>query len=284
MNSCPRCSRTCPESAFTCGTCADAASADLLQIGDFLAWADDKRARFGSRSAVGKGTPSAETPLPYDPRVTKVTTPVEAGIVLMAGKVAHEAALVVPAVKVWLLSDVAEWLAHQTGHLTRLHWSPEAFDQIKGWRGTLERLYDHPPEKVYLGRCNAHTDYGPCPASLYVEATEAAHANCPTCGTAHDVEGRRAELVAGVEDYLGTVKEISRLLRLTLGDDVSERMIRGMVDHGLVFRRGERTEMDVLGRRRDSYLLRIGDVQAAVQVMHVDRAAAKGVKAAVKAS
>ena len=139
----------------------------------------------------------------------------------------------------------------------------------------LQQLMDANPERVYVGTCRANG----CTEALYADRDHAATVvRCEKCTVEHPIADRRAELEAGVEDYLGTIKEISHLFRETFGEDVSIRRIYGYVDHGLIVARGNRVEHDSMGRPRTSATYRIGDVREAVRAMREDKAAAKGVR------
>lgn len=70
-----QCGRPIRAETFICPACLNALVIDLRDVSDHLRFVDDKRARRGSRVWIGRGTPSAETPLPFDTRVRKVLIP-----------------------------------------------------------------------------------------------------------------------------------------------------------------------------------------------------------------
>ena len=65
---------------------------------------------------------------------------------------------------------------------------------------------------------------------------------CPRCDQGHDVKSRREEIKAGVKDYLGTMREISRLCRLMYDDGVSMTMLYLYAERGLMESQGWRME------------------------------------------
>ena len=173
---------------------------------------------------------------------------------------------------VWLGSHLRHFAAHPDG--------PALLDRIHAAHDRLVQVFDRPPEKIYVGRCG-HDD---CTESLYADRQHTATVvACTRCATEHPIAERRDQLKAGVVEYLGTVRETSRLLRETFGDDVSERMIRGLRDHGLLAERGRRLEMDSKGRFREVMTFRIGDVMDAVETMRRDKDTRRGVARRAKA-
>lgn len=280
MSKCPRCDRILSADAFICRECVKTARKDLRTIAEFASWADDKRARIGSTWSVGGGSRASETPIPYDPRVTRVLTPIHNDLTTWARIVWDEApsgpdeqqpSMTTTGVACWLVAYCA-WFA-TTEH------AELAFPTWERARGNLERLFDHPPERVYLGRCNCDTDFGPCPESLYVEVGEMpAQITCPRCFGTVVVDERREELAVGVENYLGTTRELSRLLSLVLGESASSRMLWAYAKHGLIQPHGTRVEFDKLGRPRPVPTYRVGEVREAARMMATDEAKRKAIR------
>lgn len=267
---CPICSRATPESAFTCRECVKSARANLRSIASFADWADSKRARMGSAWSVGGGSRAAETPLPFDPRVTIVFEPVHSDLVGWARIVWDDAPnLGDPAGTA--TADVARWLSSYVEWFAGRPDGPDAFTAWEKSNAKLEGLYDHPPEKVYLGRCNANTDFGPCPESLYAEVGAIPETlTCRKCAAETLTSERQSELAEGVENYLGTARELSRLLKLVLGEDASPKKVWAYAKHGLIQQHGLRAEYDTLGRRREVPTYRIGEVREAARILASD--------------
>jgi hypothetical protein len=275
---CPICSRVLSSDMFVCRECTKIARAHLSSIAKFCAWADDKRARVGSTWSIGGGSRASERPLPFDPRVTKIIQPIHNDLTTWARIVWEDAPrLSDPAGTD--TSSIAFWLMTYCGWFATRQDGQDAFQAWERANQSLENLYDRPPEKVYLGRCNASTDFGPCPESLYVEAGDvAAHISCPRCGAAIPVDERRAELAEGVEDYLGTARELSRLLKLVLGEDANPKMIWAYARQGLIHQHGVRVEQDTLGRSREVPTYRIGEVREAASILARDDEQRKAIR------
>lgn len=275
---CAWCTRTLTN-AYLCPTCLTTARTQLRTIADLSRYADDKRARFGSTWRHGTIGRSPETPLPYDPRITPVMRDV-ARALTAAVKHVHEHGRVTVTI-IDTPAAHASWLGSHLTHFATHPAGPQLLDRIRAAHDRLVSVFDRPPEKIYVGRCNDDD----CTESLYADRDHTATVvACTRCATEHPITQRRDELKAGVVEYLGTVRETSRLLRETFGDDVSERTIRGLRDHGLLVERGHRLELDSKGRQRDVMTFRIGDVMDAVESMRRDKDTRKGVRRQVRAT
>ena len=272
-HTCTRCTRTCPPSTYLCDTCTTNDRTQLRLIADLAAYADDKRARVGTTWRFGTIGRSPETPLPYDPRITPIMTRLDNAVSAAVNHLReHHPTKVQPGAST---AAALTWLAGMTHHLAAHPAGPGLLDNLHAAGQRLVDVFDRPPERVYVGTCRANG----CTEALYADRDHAATVvRCEKCTVEHPIADRRAELEAGVEDYLGTIKEISHLFRETFGEDVSIRRIYGYVDHGLIVARGNRVEHDSMGRPRTSATYRIGDVREAVRAMREDKAAARGVR------
>lgn len=276
-NACAWCSRTLTN-AYLCPACLDTTRTQLRTLADLARHADDKRARFGTTWRYGTIGRSPDTPLPYDPRITPVMHAVTSALTAAVKHVHEQSRVTVTVIDtpaahaVWLDSHLSNLATHPAG--------PGLLDRVRAAHDRLVQVFDRPPEKIYVGRCN---DDG-CTESLYADRDHTATVvACVRCAAEHPIVERRDQLKAGVVEYLGTVKETSRLLRETFGDDVSERTIRGLRDHGLLAERGRRLEMDSKGRQREVMTFRIGDVMDAVETMRRDKDTRRGVARRAKA-
>jgi hypothetical protein len=260
-----------------CHECTRTTRRSLHDIIELVAYADDKRARFGSSWRTGTiGRSAGEQPLPYDPRVTAVLEACLRALrdvaIATAGSPERIRKSSDPrAVAAWLAVNI-HVVRGAVGGGQRMQRMQDASDRVKS-------LFDRPPDRIYVGRCNSDG----CTESLYAAQDHSASVvACPKCKHETPIQERRDQLAAGVEDYLGTVREISRLLRATLGDDVSERMIRSLADHGLIQTRGTRLEHDKLLRPRQVATYRIGDVRQGVHTMRTNRETERAVRRTVR--
>ena len=279
-HNCPICSRQLSADRFVCRECEKTATADLSSIATFANWCDSKRARIGSTWSIGGGSRASERPIPFDPRVTLVIQPIHNDLAGWARIVWDEAPAAtdekIPGLDT---ASVARWLVGHVSWMSTTEHAPTAFKAWERARISLEGLFDSPPEKVYLGPCNADTEFGPCPESLYKDVeVQAATIPCPRCGRDVSVDDRRSELADDVENYLGTARELSRLLRLVLGEEASPKMLWAYARHGLIQSHGVRVEHDTLGRKREVPTYRIGEVREAARIVASDETERKAVR------
>lgn len=170
-------------------------------------------------------------------------------------------------------ASIARWLNPWVYWLRLQPEAGETFDQLDRILGDLLALFDNPPPALFLGECKAEFEDGECTESLYLDRDKITSDTiaCPHCGIEHDVTERRQVLMDGVNDYLGTAKEISHLLRNIGGRDVSVKMIYSYASHGMLTAYGRRREYDKTGRPRDVTLYNIGQVREAVETMQARR-------------
>jgi hypothetical protein len=275
-NPCQRCGGDAGD-LTACKRCATGARAQLEVIADLARFADEKRARVGSNWRVGTIGRTPDHPLPFDPRVSRRLGPITDSLNRLALRVMTDDEDVTDApTRAGSLPAVATWLVAQVATIRTWSDAPAVFDRIDSEARAVTRLFDRPPDKVYLGACGADTAAGPCVQDLYLErGTAPAVVVCPRCREVHDVDERREDLRAGVDDYLGTAKEISHLCRATLGEDVSTNMIRYYARVGMIREHGQRRELTKDNQQRAATLYRIGEVREAVEVMRVDPAERK---------
>lgn len=262
---CPRCGGRLAESWFVCSACVDKAEQACWDVAQFALWADDKRARVRSPMGGSGGGRPRETPLPFDPRVTPALRAAAATVgkgVAASRKAGPESSYPTgPG-----LSQLAAWLMTRCAWAASRPWIVDLVEALEFVADDLRRLWDNPPDRVYLGRCGAVLDeVRTCGASLYSDLPVMSVVRCPQCETHHDTRSLRGELAEAVDGYLGTAREIARLLSLTLGDDASERSVWAYARRGLILPRGERMEQDIKGRARRVSVYRIGEVRRAAE-------------------
>lgn len=256
MNDCPRCSRPAGD-GFVCSTCATEASRHLLDIAELAKHFDDKRARSGSNWNTDGGGRAAEKPLPFDPRVTRTAAPIHKGLVNLAMLVVNDRAGVDPG-NLTAASDsssIAAWLATQTSWLRLQHYADGQINFIDRSHASITRLFDNPPEALYIGPCGTPT----CMQSLYAQPG-AETAKCVVCSAEVTVSERRDQLKESMRGYLGTAVEIVRLCRRVYALDLTSAVIRGYVRRGRLVAAGVTKEMTMQGAWREASTFRIGEV------------------------
>lgn len=151
-----------------------------------------------------------------------------------------------------LIDAHAQWVSlHDAGDLAagELHDSARKCSAI---------AWPDKPEERFVGTCPTEG----CRERVYA-ARGATNLRCRGCGAALVVPELVEALTAAVADHLGTVSEISGLLRSVHGAFVTPAMIRGYAARGKIGAHG--TVVDHRGRTVPRY--RIGDVVAAVEAV-----------------
>lgn len=246
------CGKPCPD-GYVCHDCTTTAETNLRTIAELLPHTDTKRARVTAIDYRTRGTSRrTDNPIPYDPRVTRVTQPITNGLlgtyhIVIEGIGAHVAPPTTnPAA-------IATWLIN---HLDWLRTTPEGeaeINFISRAATNLERLFDRPPAQLYLGACGTTQDDGTtCPEHVYVEHKRPlpAYAMCRRCRTQVPVDDRRAYFAQQVRLYQATMRELESLAPLFLEEGVSRRTLKEWSRHGLLRPVGERLQQNVAGEWR----------------------------------
>lgn len=167
---------------------------------------------------------------------------------------------------VWMLTKLERIQKHpDAGQL-----ADEVTDAIHQARRAIDRPTD---DRVFLGRCGAHTQgHHECREELY-GSTWGSHAQCPRCGTDYTITQRQDWLRARQDHYQGTVSQVAGFLRAT-GIACTTEQVRGYARS----RHGHPPRLTPAGtnhRGHATYL--IADVLAAVKERYVRRT--RGLKA-----
>ena len=262
---------------YLCHDCTAEVLTDLRTIATLARGLNEKRARYSAIVYSHGRSRSADPALPYDPRVTRVANPIRDHLRAVCAYVFdHRPAVDVP---VYVTRDsigaMSLWL---TSHMRWLRGDPAGpgyAARIRTDRERIERLFDRPPEQLYLGVCNAPTSDGTCPESLYADAStviragradlqaDSAHAHC-TCGATHEVEPRRVQILHDLTVYQATMPELVSLRPLIGMDGTSHAMLARYAQRGLLPNVGQRLERNARGEWRRVNTYRIGDVNRAV--------------------
>lgn len=150
----------------------------------------------------------------------------------------------------WLLKRVPAIRVHDEG--------PGLLDSVTELTETARRTIDLCPDLWFAGVCGAPVADGLCGERLYAEMT-AGKVDCTSCGAAHDVGERRADLLAAADDQLETATHLARALT-RLGEPVTPERIRKWRERGRLTEHG--VDMD----GHPTY--RVGDV---IDLLEQDR-------------
>ena len=118
-----------------------------------------------------------------------------------------------------------------------------------------ETAIDRPPDQWYAGQCKAavrrtaDNPDGVCTNDIYANAASAV-IQCSECKTTHDIQARRALLLAAVDDVLATATEIARAVHLHQ-TPLTAAMIWKWAHRGRLVKRAKTAAGDPLYRMGD---------------------------------
>lgn len=262
---CPECGGALPQDAFVCRACVHDTRKSLLSIAFLLPHADAKRARVGTNWKDGTIGRAADTPLPFDPRVTDTIQAFTNWLIGIARIIEDQTGAAWPADPVALVL----WVREQAPWTSKQAWATDVTTGTKAARDTFYRVFDIPPETYAIGQCMAeHEDGSMCREYLAAPAREGIH-KCPKCGQQHDVSKRRAELIAQSGDLHVTADEATKLLRLD-GMNIDVRTVRAVIRQVPIREGSTRPVRDIKGRERQVFVYRLGAIRDAVNLLATD--------------
>lgn len=247
---CTTCSRPVPDTAFGCPHCAADLSQRLDQLAAVLPELQTtiaKQDRIGSGGARSAG---AVVPLPYRDPAADRGRAIQGELVTWARVVYAESGREIAGNTG---SAVARYLGAATGWARYRQSWPEFHTALRPLAGSVLRLIDQPPDRVYLGPCQTKNPAtGEMCWTDVLAKPSAVSGRCVSCGAVHDVATSRAWLLDSLEDVLLRPVEIASVLR-GFGDvKVGYSTIAAYVADGLIVAHGG----DECGRPR----YRVGDV------------------------
>lgn len=255
---CPLCDRPVSDASF-CSTCADGMRADLVTAdwlsrpqvprgGLFVTLSEiDVTVVRQAKTSQSVGGRSTETPMVWHDKASEAGRHLHAVLVSWARLVVEERPAGSPddvGLPLWLVGQV-EWLRHHPAGV-------EAVTEVSGAVTAVLRIIDRPPERRWLGLCEAPTELGLCEA--VIEALPEDHAvTCRGCGHVHDVDERVSRMLAAVDDQLWHASMMARQLSWMLGEAVKPELLRKWAERKRLLPHG----LDGSGRP----LYRVGDVR-----------------------
>lgn len=245
---------------FVCVWCAGQMA---RQLRDLPALAVDLDVMLARQTRMGDrgGSRSADQPVPFDPRASEVAADLRGLLVSWSRMIAEERGVgtlptdTVAGLASWL-RDHVEWLRHHTaGH--------EAVAEVDDVVRRARRLIDRPADRQYVGVCDgqgatsAPLDDEPCGYEVFAKPRAAATA-C-VCGYAYDVEARRRQMLASLEDHLGNSTYVA-MVATGLGVKVAASTVRMWVKRHKLQPRTYTKPDDPAAKPKPLY--RVGDVVA----------------------
>lgn len=259
---CP-CGRPMPGDGTICRACL----ADLERaLGDAPWAAAQLTISYSRQSRIGSGDGgrrSADTPMPYDARSSKLATDLRTTLARWAGTIAqqvgeslegpmcdrpcrHRSCKTVRGSRTpsGRTADLARWMLCHLELIRRHQAAGRIADDITRLIEAAERCIDRPADLAYSGPCDE------CDLDLYGRLG-ASLVRCRGCGAQYDVTERREWLLAAAEDTLAHAALIARALS-RLGTNIQANRLYVWANRGQILAHGT----DTHGRP----LYRIGDV------------------------
>lgn len=232
--------------------------ADLPRLAAHLAEAATGQTRLGERS---RRTKSDEAPMRVNLKASDLLDHVNAtlirwvrdlcdsrGITYKALRIVHPATVVGDAEPDEVVSEystdtakLAFWLARHVDAVACDESAGDCFDEIHAHIGRILSMINRPVPPRFCGPCpttDTVDDRRQCGMALMAKR-DAIEVRCPQCDSTHNVEELLRRLLAEVDHWRFTRKEIL-LIMATLGDTLSERTFQQWRAKGTVKPRGWR--------------------------------------------
>lgn len=198
------CGRPAKDVLLLCATCLWGLECDLGDVGAVIEAANETMARLSASVSID-GSRSAERPLPIHAGVYEAKLTLETQLVGWVRDLAerHGEEDNLPrddmgSIAAWLLSRVYRIATHPAAE--------DIHAEITASVEKLRRFIDLPPDREFVGVCNANG----CPGWLYV-AAGASNVTCRECGTRHDADESWQRVMDVLEGRLMTTREIAGL-------------------------------------------------------------------------
>ena len=263
MSACAVDARPSPD-ANLCRGCIDALRAELKQVPwlvEELGVTLTRQARVGERH----GPRSAERPLPYHLSAAVDLETLRDGLRMWAETVAKVRGLVVDTP--WDPAAVARWLLRFSSEVAQHPDAAELHADVLAMTEAARRTIDLPPQRHFVGPCDA------CGVDLYCGPSAKVVA-CRTegCEASYDVADRRVWLLEAAVDQLRTAAELSRELPWIGGVTIDRKLINQWAVRGRIVRYLPHPR-DPYGRTR----FRLGEVLELARETAIERAGRAGV-------
>ena len=264
-----RCGRPTRDQAFVCDTCWGHYTRALAEIPFIVDELTVSVARIHA-AVIDGGAPSAEHPLPYNPKAADLLRHLHAQLGTWA-RFCHEEGLHPGDLPPDNAKAISAWLLDC--HRLKLHdIAPEAVDEITDTVAEGRRIiFWKRRNRIYLGTCERsvvdpdteETLVEACPGEVYANDGEDV-GHCDECGQGVTVVVWRANLEDRLSGHLATAAEIARLSTY-LGLPASRETVRRKV---LYWARHKRIQPHT---REPEPLYRYGDVRSLLYVEFASR-------------
>ena len=293
----PPCTAGCgrPSPVALCGDCTDKLRRDLDDVVNGLLDELETSYLRQSRTGPSGGSPSAETPLPWDDRASEQSTAISRGTVTRWARVVlehanpdfrsyvelaeHDRRAAIAASRHRRATRIAHTLylhrdamlpaslpARARAILEHLDWlraqpfAGEAYQELHRAVGRVLHVVDRPADAAFIGLCpGGWPDEEACATPLYSRPKTKQH-QCPECSRLWLTDQLRPYFEQLANEHLGTAAEIARAVTLMGDHVVTPERIRKWKQRGRLLVRGHlRHQLDD-GRILEQPLYRVGDV------------------------
>lgn len=204
---------------------------------DDLATTLTRQARINQRNGGGR---SAETPLPFHIRASDIAEHARSVLTGWVLVIAEDDPRNYPADT---LLAMCAWLRSRTGHIATHDAAADIHAEITDTAARIQHVIDRPADRLYAGTCGtSFAEQHTCEEPLYAHPG-ATVVRCIDCGTVHEVEKRRTDMLQRLDDRLVTAAEFARLAAYLIDDarrrrEQTRKLINQWHSRGLLTRHG----------------------------------------------
>ena len=153
--------------------------------------------------------------------------------------------------------NAAKYLSAHVHDLRLISGTADFVDEIKNEYLRIKRIIDRPPPKWYIGKCLTEADGKKCQNEIYA-STSKGFVTCSDCGTRHNIEQRRADLIEKAYSLSVTATEAANAIHYwtdipvgttkQLANRIAQWAKRGrLIERGHIMERGHLRPIYTLG-------------------------------------
>lgn len=217
-----------------------------------------------TKSEPKNGSRATETtPLPYHPEASKLYSDTSSAILRFLGQWSQSrpnpiGGIILANENTHLSTkQAAKHLSNHTHDLRLFTETAEFIEVLDERYSRIKRIIDRPPPKWYIGKCSAEVGESRCKNEIYA-STNKGFVTCSDCGTRHDIEQRRHDLIEKAKTLSVTATEAANAIHYwtdipvgttrQLMNRIAQWAKRGrLVERGHIMERGHLRPIYTLG-------------------------------------
>ncbi len=208
---CPIDARPTLNNAVICQKCEDKLDRALGDLGSLLEDLDVTLTRQARKRPAPGNHERDDRPLPYELGASRVAGDLKAVLVGWARLVSEEREIALTCRDE--SGSIADWLMHHVHFLACHDAAADAYAEIIGAVGQIQRAIDRAPDRKLLGPCGSDIDGVVCDETLWIiDGAQTAH--CRTCGTTWDARERILDALANATTVAQDATTLSRSFSL----------------------------------------------------------------------